>query len=177
MELVGWRWSSGRLRSVAQQEINSHTHAAPRRRQTEDTPYQSRRAGRSSEPSISDDIVIRSRDHPTSLSWFSMCLERVYYCEYCSYHCQLCLISSPSPSCLALLIFGRRRDRGLYAWPSYHFACIAIPASCGAPRRANLFFPLAREVKEMRRASTTHAYTAHRKPPGGLILLCITALS
>jgi hypothetical protein len=130
--------------------------------------------GRAIVGGISDDIVIRSRDHPTSLSWCSMCLECVYYY---SYHCQLCLISPPSPSCLALLIFGRRHDRGLYAWPSYDFACIAIPASCGAPRRANLFFPLAREVKEMRGASTTHAYTAHRKPPGGLILWCITALS
>lgn len=39
---------------------------------------------------------------------------------------------------------------------------IAIPAACGASRRANLFFPLAREVEEMRGAST-HAYTAHRK--------------
>ena len=58
---------------------------------------------------------------------------------------------------------------------SYH--CNAIPAACGARRRANLFFPPGTRGERDERGASAHAYTAHRKGPGGLILSRITALS
>lgn len=121
--------------------------------------------------------MIRSRDHPTSLSWFSMCLPLRHSH---SYHCQLCLIISPSPSLLALLIFGRHRDRGCQEW-----VCAAVLSLPSLPAVAlhdaqTCFSRLAREVKEMRGAweppppPTRHADTTR---PGGLIQSRITVLS
>jgi hypothetical protein len=62
--------------AVAQQQVGSHTHAAPRRRKTGGRHAISEPKGRAIVGGISDgdDIVIRSRDHPTSLWWCGMCL-------------------------------------------------------------------------------------------------------
>ena len=116
--------------------------------------YRHIRAERSSEPSI----MIRSRDRPSRLWWCSM-----------SSMCLTSIIPLPTMSdqlAIAFLLGALDLRQTSRSKISIEGVCrrpiIAIPAACGASRRANLFFPLAREVKEMRGAST-HAYTAHRK--------------
>jgi hypothetical protein len=101
--------------TVAQQEIGSHTHAAPQRWEAEDGRRKTGRhaiseaKGRAIVGGISsgDDVVTRSRDHltrPSQVVWCSMCLECAYCCAH---HCQLttvCLVISPLTFLLGALV-------------------------------------------------------------------------
>lgn len=135
------RWWSSADCAVAQQErqqASSHTCSPTETGDGRRSQSAYQRCGRDRRGPSEMREMIRSRDHPSSLSWFSMCLPTVPLSTSLLPTMSDHLAISFPLGALDLRQTPRSRmsRMGVRGRP-----IIAIPASCGATRRANLFFP------------------------------------